>query len=39
MRADSQALSGNLRSREEMLVSWRPTPEGWITINTDGSVI
>ncbi|CAN1831404.1 hypothetical protein LINPERHAP1_LOCUS33184 [Linum perenne] len=22
-----------------MLVSWRPTPEGWITINTDGSVI
>ncbi|CAN1811593.1 Putative ribonuclease H protein At1g65750 [Linum perenne] len=39
MRADSQALSGSLRTREEVLASWRPAPEGWITINTDGSVV
>ncbi|CAN1816508.1 Putative ribonuclease H protein At1g65750 [Linum perenne] len=39
MVADSQVLSENLSRREEVLVSWRPAPEGWITINTDGSVV
>ncbi|CAN1165927.1 Putative ribonuclease H protein At1g65750 [Linum perenne] len=39
MRANSQALAENPRRREEILVGWRPAPEGWITLNTDGSVI
>ncbi|CAN1815564.1 Putative ribonuclease H protein At1g65750 [Linum perenne] len=39
MKANSQALSETLQRREEILVSWRPAPEGWITINTDGSVV
>ncbi|CAN1186598.1 hypothetical protein LINPERHAP2_LOCUS38209 [Linum perenne] len=39
MKADSKALLGTFRRKEEILVSWNPAPEGSVTINIDGSVI
>ncbi|CAN1170985.1 Putative ribonuclease H protein At1g65750, partial [Linum perenne] len=39
MKADSQVEFGGAKQREEVLIQWCPTPEEFVTINTDGSVI
>ncbi|CAN1126873.1 Putative ribonuclease H protein At1g65750 [Linum perenne] len=39
MKADSQASLKVANQRHETHISWSPAPEGWITINTDGSVL
>ncbi|CAN1122460.1 Putative ribonuclease H protein At1g65750 [Linum perenne] len=39
MKADSYVMSNPAPLRQEALIQWSPAPEGFITINTDGSVI
>ncbi|CAN1762528.1 Putative ribonuclease H protein At1g65750 [Linum perenne] len=39
MRAHSQSLSEVEDRRCETLISWIPSPDDWISVNTDGSVI
>ncbi|CAN1172909.1 Putative ribonuclease H protein At1g65750 [Linum perenne] len=39
MKADSQVMFKPVLQREEALIQWNPVPEGFITINTDGSVL
>ncbi|CAN1814851.1 hypothetical protein LINPERHAP1_LOCUS27249 [Linum perenne] len=39
MKADSYVMSNPAPLHQEALIQWSPAPEGFITINTDGSVI
>ncbi|CAN1848080.1 Putative ribonuclease H protein At1g65750 [Linum perenne] len=39
MKADSRILSETTRRKEQILIHWKPAPEGFVTITTDGSVL
>ncbi|CAN1781938.1 hypothetical protein LINPERHAP1_LOCUS15617 [Linum perenne] len=39
MKANSQTFSEPVANRVKASISWKAAPEGWTTINTDGSVI
>ncbi|CAN1269225.1 Putative ribonuclease H protein At1g65750 [Linum perenne] len=39
MKADSRVLLNPPSEQEEILIQWNPAPEGFVTINTDGSLI
>ncbi|CAN1145565.1 Putative ribonuclease H protein At1g65750 [Linum perenne] len=39
MRANSLTLSETTRHKEQLSVQWKPAPEGFVTLNTDGSVL